>query len=216
MNPRLLMAINNAKKSGVPKSVIESAIARGQGVSASGAALESVTVEAMLQPSVSAVIECQSDSKLKTLMEIRNIIKDHKGTVTPTNYLFEKKGRIVFREKEGVGVDEVMEAALEAGALDIEEDEDGQVVVFTETTDTKGTAQTLASSLGLEVESSDIVWVPNEDTKVEVDSVPAAKALVTALDALSELSELQGVYLNVKKGSLNDELWSELRARAEV
>jgi transcriptional/translational regulatory protein YebC/TACO1 len=215
-NPRLVVAINNAKKAGVPKQVIENAIARGQGISASGAALETVVVEAILNPSIAAVIDCQTDSKLRTLMDVRRIIKDHGGNVTPTSYLFEKKGRIVFEEKEGVGVDEVMDAALEAGALDIEENEDGQVVVFTETNDTKGTAQSLASSMGLNVESSDIIWDPNEDTKVELPSVDAAKGLRNFLDELSELSEIQGVYMNLNRGSLDEELWQDLRSRAEV
>ncbi|KAF2491331.1 YebC-like protein [Lophium mytilinum] len=215
-NPRLVVAISNAKKNGVPKSVIESAIARGQGVSASGAALESVVVEAILQSSVAAVIDCQTESKLRTLMDVRRIIKDHGGNVTPTNYLFEKKGRIVFQEKENVGVEEVLSPALDCGALDVLENEDGKVVVFTETNDTKGTAHALAAELGIEIESSDIIWDPNAETKVELESVDAAKNLRSFLDELQEVSEVQGVYMNLSRGSLDEELWADLRDRAEV
>ena len=64
-NPRLAGLVVHAKKAGFPKSSIESAIARGQGVSPSGAMLETMTIEAMIPPSIAAVIECQTDSKAR-------------------------------------------------------------------------------------------------------------------------------------------------------
>src|SRR5436190_22490915 len=95
---------------GFPKSSIEAAIARGQGISFTGAALESVILEAILPPSVAFVIDCQTDSKLRLLQDLRLIIKNYGGTVTPTSYLFEKKGIIVFEKDErGIGVDEVLD-----------------------------------------------------------------------------------------------------------
>lgn len=213
INPRLALAISTAKKAGVPKSLIESAIARGQGVSASGAALESVVVEAMLPPAVATVIDCQTDNKLRTLADIRLLIKEHEGSVTPTTYLFEKKGRIVFREKDGVGVEEVLEEVLEAGALDVIENSEGKVVVFTETNETKATAQALASSLGLEIDETDIIWDPTEDTKVELEEEEVAKRLGRFLEELQEISGVQGVYMNIAQGSIDDTLWSELQSR---
>ncbi|OCK91348.1 YebC-like protein [Cenococcum geophilum 1.58] len=213
INPRLALAISTAKKAGVPKSLIESAIARGQGISASGAALESVVVEAMLPPAVATVIDCQTDNKLRTLADIRLLIKEHEGSVTPTTYLFEKKGRIVFREKDGVGVEEVLEEVLEAGALDVIENSEGKVVVFTETNETKATAQALASSLGLEISETDIIWDPTENTKVELEEEEAAKRLGRFLEELQEISGVQGVYMNIAQGSIDDALWSELQSR---
>ncbi|TKA71829.1 hypothetical protein B0A49_06172, partial [Cryomyces minteri] len=94
INPRLAHAIATAKKSGFAKASIEAAIARGQGVSASGAKLESLTIEAILPPSVAVVIDCETDNKLRTLADVRLLIKHYEGNVTPTNYLFAKKGRI--------------------------------------------------------------------------------------------------------------------------
>lgn len=213
INPRLALAISTAKKAGVPKSLIESAIARGQGISASGAALESVVVEAMLPPTVATVIDCQTDNKLRTLADIRLLIKEHEGSVTPTTYLFEKKGRIVFREKDGVGVEEVLEEALEAGALDVIANSEGKVVVFTETNETKATAQALASSLGLEIDETDIIWDPTEDTKFDLEEEEAAKRLGRFLEELQEISGVQGVYMNIAQGSIDDTLWSELQSR---
>lgn len=212
-NPRLVTAIAQAKRGGFSKASIEAAIARGQGVSASGAKLEPVTVEAILPPQVAVVIDCQTDNKLRTLQEIRSLVKHYEGNVTPTSYLFEKKGRIIFRKREGVGADEVLEAALEAGALDVVEDAEGRVVVYTETNDTKATAETLASSLGLEVEESEIIWDPNHETKIGLEDAQAAETLSTFVERLQEDSAVQGVYMNVARGSLDDAVWAELQSR---
>lgn len=197
VNPRLAQAIATAKKAGFPKSSIESAIARGQGVSATGAALETLTLEAIMPPSVATVIDCQTDSKARTLAAIRLLIKEHGGTVTPTSYLFEKRGKIVFERAEGLGVYEVLDEAVEAGAMDIEEDEQGRVVVYTEPSQTKAAAEEMAAARGLKVESSDIIWDPNEETMVELDSEKDVQKLDDFVQAVQEDPSVQNVYLNV-------------------
>ena len=119
----------------------------------------------------------------------------------------------MFREKDGVGVEEVLEEALEAGALDVIGNREGKVVVFTETNETKATAQALASSLGLEIDETDIIWDPTEDTKVELEEEEAAKRLGRFLEELQEISGVQGVYMNIAQGSIDDTLWLELQSR---
>lgn len=216
MNPRLALAISNAKKNAVPKAGIEAAIARGQGLSASGAALESVTLEAILPPSVACVIECQTDNKLRVLAELRLLVKEAGGTVSPIGYMFEKKGRIVLCKKDGVGVDEVLEPALDAGVLDVVEDEEGRVVLFTEPAQTKTTAETLAEALDMEIEESEIIWDPNEDTKVVLDDATAADGLNSFLDDLQEVTGIQGVYVNWSKGNISEDLWTDLQSKVDV
>jgi transcriptional/translational regulatory protein YebC/TACO1 len=213
MNPRLALAISTAKKSAVPKASIEAAIARGQGLSASGAALESVTIEAILPPSVATVIECQTDNKLRMLADLRLLVKEAGGAVSPIGYMFEKKGRIILREKEGMTSDEVLEVALEAGVLDVVEDDQSRITLFTEPAQTKTTAEMLAKSLGAEIEESEIIWDPNEETKVSLDDEAAAQALNEFLDDLQEIQGVQGVYTNWSQGSIPDELWSDLRSK---
>lgn len=171
----------NAKKAGFPKASIEAAIARGQGRSTNGAALENITVEAMMPPSVATVIECQTDSKLKTLHDIRQLIAKFGGTLTQTTYMFERKGKVVFEKADGVGPDEVLEEAIAAGAIDVDEDEDGKVVVFTDPSSTTSAADRLSRTLGMKVESSDIIWDPIGDTKITVDSESAAENLESFL-----------------------------------
>ena len=216
MNPRLALAISTAKKSAVPKASIEAAIARGQGVSATGAALESLVLEAILPPSVATIIECQTDNKLRSLADLRLLVKDAGGTVSPVGYMFVKKGRIILRKKEGTGVDEILEPALEAGVLDVLEDDQGRVVLFTEPAQTTTIAQALAKELEMEIEESEIIYDPNEDTKVTLEDEPAAKELNNFLDELQEVQGIQGVYMNWSKGSIDEGLWDELQSKVVV
>ncbi len=169
--------ITAAKKAGFPKASIEAAISRGQGKSASGAALEPLTIEAILPPSIALVIECETDSKARTLQDLRLLLKNHGGSPTPTSYFFDKKGRILFQRKEGLGVDEVLDEAVENGALDVEVDDQGRILVYTEPSATKAAASAIAEKMGLEVQSSDIIWVPKEDTMVGLDSDNVLKDL---------------------------------------
>jgi transcriptional/translational regulatory protein YebC/TACO1 len=217
MNPRLALALVTAKKNAVPKTSIEAAIARGQGLSATGAALESLVLEAVLPPSIATIIECQTDNKLRALADLRLIVKEAGGTVSTVGYMFEKKGRIILRPKEGLGVDEVLEPALDAGALDVVEDEQGRIVLFTEPAQTKTTAEALAKQLEVEVEESEIIYDPNEDTKVPVDGEELAAKLSDFLDELQEVQGIQGVYMNWSRGDgVPDELWEELRCKVAV
>jgi transcriptional/translational regulatory protein YebC/TACO1 len=195
---------------------MEAAIARGQGKSATGAALESITLEVIMPPTVAMIIETETDNKARTMMDLRLLVKYHGGTVTPTNYLFQKKGRIAFEKDErNLGVDEVLDEAIEAGAEDVETDEDGSIVVWTEPNKTMAAAEALQKSLNLKVESSDVIWDANEDTKVTLESEDAVKALSAFVEALQDYPHVQGVYANAAQGSIADDIWEELEGRLD-
>ena len=195
---------------------MEAAIARGQGKSATGAALESVTLEVIMPPTVAMIIEAETDSKARTMMDLRLLVKVHGGTVTPTNYLFQKKGRVAFEQNErNLCVDDVLDEAIEAGAEDVETDEDGSIVVWTEPNKTIAAAEALQKSLNLKVESSDVIWDPNEDTKVALDSEDAVKALSAFVEALQDYPQVQGVYANAAQGSIADDVWEDLEGRLD-
>ena len=167
-NPRLATIITAAKKQGFPKASIESAIARGQGRSPTGTALESLTIEAMVPPSVAIIVECQTDSKARTLNDVKLAIKESGGTMTPTSHMFDRKGKIVFVGSQGIGEEDIFDQAIEAGALDVQMEEDSKVVVYAESSHTTAVADALATSSGLKVESLDIIWDPKEDMMVDV------------------------------------------------
>ena len=195
---------------GFPKASMEAAIARGQGKSTTGAILKPLNFEVILPSTVALIIETETDNVARTQMELRMLIKWHKGNVTPTNYLFTKKGRIAFeKDDRGLTVDDVLDDAIEAGAEDVEEAGDGGIVVWTEAGHTTATALALKDKLGLKVESSDVIWDKNEDTGVEIDE-EAAQNLTAFLDALEDNSEVQNVYANALQGGLSDEVWENV------
>ena len=172
-NSRLATIILTAKKMGVPKATIERAIAIGQGVLPSGSTLEHVVVEAIMPSSVAVIIECQTDSKNRTLQDLRLLITKAGGSVTPTNHLFERKGRMILRRSGDIGEAEAMDLAIEAGALDVDiitEDGSEEIIVLTEPTQITAISNALAQSPGLEVKSWDIIWDPKEEMMVDVES----------------------------------------------
>ena len=214
LNSRLAEVIALAKKESFPKDRIEAAIARGQGRSASGASLESVTVEAILPGNVAAIIECETDNRLRTLTVVRLAVKDADGREGPSSYLFTKRGRVIFEAKDGVGEEETLDAALEAGATDVEEDEAG-IVVLTEPGETKSVSEAISSALSLNLKTSEIMWSANEDTKVDVASTEAATHLQSFLDDVVEKeSSVQAISMNVRPGpELPSDAWKELVGR---
>lgn len=195
-NPRLTLALSNAKRASIPKTVIEAAIARGQGLSLTGQALESITIEAILPGSVAAVIECQTDQKARVLQDIRFLIKDNGGSISPTTYLFEKKGRVVMEKKDGVDLDNYLDQAIEAGAADLTADERGRLVVFTDPSGTKSVGEKFSKLSGLEIEEIEIIWDPNQDGLVKKVDEEHAKILENLLAALREEPSVQEIYLN--------------------
>lgn len=214
LNPRLQDLITKAKKEGFAKSSIEAAIARGQGKSATGAVLESVSVEGLLPGNVGVIVECETESKLRCLSDVRLRLKEVGGTATPCAYLFTRKGRVVFEGKEGVGVDEVLEPALEAGATDVLEGEDGAVIVEVEPEDTKAVAEAIQGALGLQISRSEIVWEANADTVVDLEKEETAQEIIEFLDNLEDKEpNLQSVAMNAAQGKVSDQTWAALQSR---
>ena len=214
LNSRLAELISKAKKEGFAKASIEAAIARGQGRSANGASLESVMVESILPGNIACILESETDNRLRTLSNLRLVVKEFDGREGPSAYLFEKRGRTVLEKKAGVGIEEVLDAALEAGALDVLDDEVG-IVVFSEPADTKAVGDKISSALGLDIKTSGIFWSAIEDTKVEVDTETAAEELGEFVDELIEKEPtVQSVAMNIRQGSaLNGDVWKELAGR---
>ncbi|KAK5122864.1 hypothetical protein LTR85_003779 [Meristemomyces frigidus] len=214
LNTRLADLVTKAKREGFAKASIEAAIARGQGRSLSGASLESVTVEGILPNNVAVIVECETDNRLRTLADVRFVIKDNGGTSTPSSYLFQKKGRIVFEKQDGLDMEQALDAALDAEASDVEEDEDGRLVVSTEPGETKAVGEALAGTLGLQIARSEIVWQPNEDTKIGLPDDDAAQDLSIFVDELQEKeATVQAVAMNVAPGSTAAETWKDLQSR---
>ena len=149
----------------------------------------------MLPFSVGAVIECQTDQKMRALQDIRTTIVRRGGSITPTSFLFERKGKVVFEKKEGISSDEVLDQAIEAGATDVDMDGTGRLVVETEPSQLSLVVQQLRNSLGLNVESSDIIHDPKEDTIVSLkdEDMMEVEELVALIE---DDPSVQDVYIN--------------------
>lgn len=165
-------------------------------MSLSGEALEHVTIEAMLPHSVAAIIEFQTENKAGLLQRLRRTLRIVGGTLTPTSYLFEKQGRIMYEKKDGATADGCMDQAIEAGATDITSDEEGRIVVFTDPTETKSVSEALSKSAGLTIEQLEIIWAPNQDTLIDLKDEEQIHAIEEALAAIREEASIRDIYLN--------------------
>jgi transcriptional/translational regulatory protein YebC/TACO1 len=207
--------MNSLSLAGFPKASVEAAIARGQGKSTSGAALENFTIECIMPPQIAMIIEAETDNRNRTLADLRLLVKTHGGTATPTSYLFQKKGRVAFeKDEKGLGIDEVLEDAIEAGAEDVELAEDGGIVLWTEPSKTFSAAESLSKAHGLKIDDTDIIWDANAETKVEIQEDDAT-AMLAFLDALQDNQQVQGTYANVSQGSVSESTWETLLGKLD-
>ncbi|AEO57847.1 hypothetical protein MYCTH_2304543 [Thermothelomyces thermophilus ATCC 42464] len=217
LNPQLASAITAAKKASVPKDKIEAAIARGQGKSSGGEALESITFEAMMPPSIALIVDLETESKLRALQDLNQMVKKAKGSPSSSKFFFSRLGRVVFEKSEsGPDVDQVMDDAIEAGAEDLEHDADGNIVVWTQPSDTMQVCKSVGSKFGLKILSSDIVWTANEDTKTKLDASDELVHFTELLEALREYPDVQAVYSNVTKGAMSDEQWAKIEENLDT
>ncbi|KAI1393227.1 YebC-like protein [Hypoxylon trugodes] len=208
LNTQLASVITAAKKAGMPKANIDAAIARGQGKSSTGAGLESVTLEVMMPPSVAIVIDAETESKSRTLQELKLLVKKCKGTVTPTTFMFTRLGRSILRGT-GDEFDDVLMQALEAGAEDVEQDENGDIILLTQPNSTHQAAQNLSKALSTEILNSEILWAPTGD-KIKLDDAQEVAAIGNFFAALQDNPEVQGVYANIERGSVSEEVWKTI------
>ena len=179
LNQALASAIAAAKKQSFPKASIEAAIARGQGKSVSGLALVPLTVEIMLPPAVGVIIECQTENKNRTIHDLKYLIRDFGGSVSPVSHLFDRRGRIVMNNLGDKTEEDLLDAAVEAGALDFEKDSDGNVEFLTDTQATAAATTNLKAAFGGDVLSSGLTWIPKKDTLATVEDTVQLENLLS-------------------------------------
>jgi YebC/PmpR family DNA-binding regulatory protein len=190
-NATLADAVAKAKESSVPNDTIDRAIKRGAG-ELEGQKLELVTYEGYAPGGVAVLVECYTDNRNRTSSEVRRAFTRAGGNLADPGsvaYLFTRKGEIIV--PADAGEDQVMEAALEAGAEDVVPGDAG----FTVTTEPGDFRQVRAAfdAKGLAYESAQVTMVPS--VSVPVGEGDAGKVL-RLLDALDELDDVQDVYAN--------------------
>ena len=189
MNARLRLAVANAKAESMPKDNIDRAIKKASGADAE--AYEEIRYEGFGPGGVSLIIESLTDNRNRAAANIRSTFSKNGGNMGATGsvaFMFDRLGQIVYPAKVG-SEDKVMEAAIEAGAEDVESDEEGHTI-FTAYESFAEVAAALEASLG-EAKSTKIIWRPKGGTPISGDPVGT---LMKLLDALEDDDDVQSVY----------------------
>jgi YebC/PmpR family DNA-binding regulatory protein len=191
MNFKLRLAVDSAKKAGVPNANIDRAIKRGSGQDGGGA-FEEVTYEGYGPGGVAVIVETATDNRNRTAPEVRSAFTKHGGSLgTPgsVSYQFQQRGVIVIPAKD---FESATMAAIEAGAEDVEEG-DGQLVVYTKPTSLDHVRKALGDS-GYDAEKAELSFEP--DTEISVTDEATARKLMRLMDALDELDDVTATYSN--------------------
>lgn len=190
MNPSLAMVLEKARHANMPKANIERAIARAADKSA--AALIEEVYEAYGPGGVGIIIEVATDNKNRTMPEVRHTLDKSGGRMAdPGSVMFQfaRKGVIEISEK---GEDALM-TALEAGAEDATEEDDG-IVIYTDAADLMKVRGALADG-GMTITSAELQYVPTSSVPVEGED---AEKLEKLLDAIDDLDDVTNVYTNAE------------------
>ncbi|MBT5053445.1 MAG: YebC/PmpR family DNA-binding transcriptional regulator [Gammaproteobacteria bacterium] len=191
-NPGLRNLVDKAKAVQMPKDTMERAIVRGAG-GQDGAELVSLVYEGYGPGGVAVMVETMTDNKNRTVAEVRHAFSKaggNLGTDGSVAYLFEKKGQIVFA---AAGLeDAVLEAAIDAGAEDVDVAGDGTVEVTTSPEDFARVKDALAAA-GFEAEAADVAMIPQTYTDLDDDQ---SEKVLRLLDLLEDLDDVTNLYTN--------------------
>ena len=203
-NPRLRLAVKDAKANSVPKDVIERAIKKSQGGDAEN--YEEIRYEGYGPNGVAVIVEALSDNRNRTASNVRSYFSKFGGNLAETgavSFLFERKGQVVYPPDVG-DAETVLLAAIEAAAEDVESGEDGHTI-WCAATDLNDVSTALEAELG-EAESTKLVWRPQTLTEVDEDS---GATLMKLLSALEDDDDVQTVTANF---DMSDEVMELLSA----
>lgn len=202
INPRLRTAINSAKQANMPRENIERAIKRGTG-EIEGAAYEEVTYEGYGHSGVGIVVDVLTDNKNRTVADIRHAFSKYGGSMAEAgavSWNFDQKGYFTV-PAEGIEEDDVMMAALEAGAEDIQKS-DEVYEIYTSPGDFHSVL-TKMDEAGYKTENAELTKLPK--TTVNADDV--ADKLMKLIDQIEDLDDVQKVYANFE---FSDEVMARL------
>ena len=201
-NPRLRLAVKEAKSNSVPKDVIERAISKSQ--AGDGDEYEEIRYEGYGPGGVAVIVEAMTDNRNRTASTVRSTFGKHGGNLGETgsvSFMFERKGEIIYLTEAG-DEDTVMMAAIEAGAEDVESSEEGHII-YTADTDLNDVSNNLEADLG-EAESTKLIWKPNILTDVDETSGATLMKLIAALE---DDDDVQNVTANFE---MSDEVMERL------
>jgi len=201
-NPRLRMAVKEAKSQSVPKDVIDRAIKKSQ--AGEGENYDEIRYEGYGPGGVAVIVEAMTDNKNRTASTVRSTFTKNGGNLGETGsvgFMFERKGEVTY----GVGAgnaDTVFEAAIEAGAEDCESSDEGHVITCADS-DLNEVSTALETALG-ESDSTKLVWQPTTTTELGLEGM---EKLMKLIDALEDDDDIQRVTANFEA---SDEVLAQL------
>ena len=201
-NPRLRLAVKEAKANSMPKDNIDRAIKKAQG--GEGENYDEVRYEGYGPNGIAIIVEAMTDNRNRTASNIRSTFSKRGGNLGETGsvaFMFDRKGQIVY--PAGAGSEEaVLEAAIEAGAEDVESSEDGHVFWCADSE--LGEVSAALEAAHGEAESTKLVWRPQTTTALDLE---AAQGLMKLIEALEDDDDVQSVTANVE---FSDEVMAQL------
>jgi YebC/PmpR family DNA-binding regulatory protein len=205
-NPRLRSAVLTARGANMPNDTITKAVKRGTG-ELGGAVIEEVNYEGYGPGGVAILVECQTDNKNRTTAEVRHVFTKFNGNLGANgcvSYLFERKGMIVL-DGENCDLDAAMEAAIDAGAEDVEAD--GGLISVTTALEDLHAVETALDAAGLPVTSTELVQVPSTTIAVEGSDAMTLMRLITGMDDLDDVAQVSANF------EIDDDLMAEIEEK---
>lgn len=201
-NPRLRLAVKEAKAASMPKENIERAIKKS--IAGDSENYEEVRYEGYGPSGIAIIVEAMTDNRNRTASNVRSTFTKRGGNLGETgsvSFMFDRKGQIVYEPEVG-DADKVMEAAIEAGAEDVESSED-EHVIWCAVEDLNDVSTALEAALG-EADSTKLVWKPRTTTELDLE---AAQSLMKLIEALEDDDDVQSVTGNFE---ISDEVMAQL------
>jgi YebC/PmpR family DNA-binding regulatory protein len=198
MNARLRIAVMNAKGQNMPKDNIDRAISRGE---KDGNDLSEIFLEGYGAGKVSVFVECLSDNNNRTVADIRHIFTKRGGSLATKgslSFIFDRKGVFSIPVKNNINLEEIELEFIEAGAEDIETEED--VVIITTALEDFGNFNKKLEELGIEPQKAELQRIPRVEKRLPVSE---AKTVLRMIEELEENEDVQNVYHNLE---MTDEL----------
>ena len=186
----------------MPKDVIDRAIKKSQAGDAEN--YDEIRYEGYGPGGVAVIVEAMTDNKNRTASSVRSIFTKNGGNMAETgsvSFMFDRKGQILYPAETG-DEDTMMDAAIEAGAEDVESAEDGHTI-YTEATDLAEVSNALEAALG-EAESTKLIWKPQTLTEVDENS---GATLFKLIGSLEDDDDVQNVTANF---DMSDEVMAKL------
>ncbi len=202
-NPRLRAVVDKALSANMTRDTIDRAVARGAG-SSENENLEELVYEGYGPNGVAILVETLTDNKNRTVAEVRHCFTkagSNLGTSGSVAYLFKKIGVISYAE--GVNEEALMDVALEAGAEDIINNQDGSIDIHT-SFESFGSVKDALDAAGLSSINAEVTMLASTEVDLDADN---AEKLMNIVDNLEDLDDVQNVYSNA---NISDEVLAQL------